>query len=218
MHQAYLAALLIALAASPAAFAHNPAGTPKNYCEPLDDWFVHDYAPLATGTFVFLPTDGNVGGDCNPGFSVGVGGTIVCVSVSPSLIYVNWCEANSPVSDWDGHTEWAQGGANLLVLSGSGSPSADPSVGAGTLYCWAANGHHANFATVTVTDALLGSGATFTVTADTVDLTGTGEGCGDNLSDGGQECVGTCTVTFPAGLDGSYQVFVTGTLGHIESN
>jgi hypothetical protein len=117
--------------------------------------------------------------------------------------------------DYDNHAEYARGGAWILVNTGAGVPSADPNVGAGTEYCYGDEGHHAEFGPVTVNDVVLGAGATFTVASDTVDLTGLGEGCGDFESDNGTDCVGSCTVTFTAGLDGSYQVYVQGTLGHV---
>lgn len=118
----------------------------------------------------------------------------------------------------DGHAEYAVGGAWLLVTTGTGEASADPNVGAGTLYCFGDAGHHTNFATVFVDDLVLGTAAEVTIAADTVDLFGDGEGCGDFESDQDASDVGTVTATFPAGLDGSYQVYVRGSMGHVTTN
>ena len=217
MNRKWILLVATLLVSTPMAFAHSPAGTPKNHCESSSEWVVHDYGPVASGRLVYGNEDGNRGGDCNPGFSLGS----ACVTVDPAeplLVEADLCGSNPPIADWDGHNEFAFGGAWLLVRSGDGQPSADPSAGAGTLYCFGAEGHHADYATVSVNDVLLGGGADFQVSADTVDLSGTGEGCGDFQNDDGQVCTGTCTVTFPAGLDGAYVVFVTGTAGHVESD
>lgn len=212
MHRTNLA-LLATLLLLPLSLAHNPAGTPKNYCEPEAEWQVHDYAlvappgklnsdgqarafsldakdgaPAASG-FIFGFLDGNVGSDCD-----GTG---------------------APLADHDGHAEFAAGGAWLLVYSGAGVRSADPNVGAGTLYCFGDAGHHATFATVQVEDVVLGPSAEATIASDTVDFLGDGEGCGDFQSDKSVTGVGTVTTTFPPGLDGSYQVYVLGVAGHV---
>ena len=189
----------------PLALAHQPAGTPKNYCEPLNEWNTHDYAAGFASASVRAPNvDGNVMGDCDgSGFGVNPNG--------PSLTY--------GMADFDGHHEWSVGWGRILVESGSGLPSGSPNVPSGTLFCYGLPGHHSNFGPVTVDDVVLGAGATFYVMADTVDVVGTGNGCGDGQITLEAEpvtmCINTCTVTFPAGLDGSYMVVVTGTAGHI---
>ena len=216
-------ALVALLVAAPLAFAHSPAGTPKNYCEDPSsgDWSVHDYAGLEDDRVPPVSSqDGNLAGDCAPGFSVTP--TYACPS-HHWLIGVNelgtYVCVDPPATDWDRHNEFALGGAVLLVASGEGVPSTDPAVGAGTLYCFGAEGHHANYVIVTVEDVVLGAGADYHVTSDTVDVTGAGEGCGDLVSDNHQHCSDTCTVTFPHGLDGSYQVYVRlGTAGHLRTN
>lgn len=198
---------LVVLLLLPFALAHNPAGTPKNYCEPTSEWDTHDYAGGFASVSVRLPNlDGNLGGDCDgSGFAV-----------DPTGPSVTWGAA-----DFDGHHEWSIGWARLLVNSGAGVPSPDPSVGAGTFFCFGFGGHHPAFGPVTVDDSVLGGGATFYVMADTLDLTGVGNGCGDGQvlgdEEGFQTCLGSCAVTFPPGLDGSYMVFVTGIAGHIVS-
>lgn len=207
----------------PLAHAHSPAGTPKSYCESQSDRSEHDYAPVSSGFLLYGNEDGNVGGDCDPGFSVTPGTPCAGFDdpANPLTFYVGLCDAdlNPPVADWDEHNEFAFGGAWLLSENGAGVASTDPSVGAGTEYCFGAAAHHANPVTVTVNDVVLGAGAALTVAADTVDLTGTGAGCGDFESDRSTPGTGTVTATFNAGLDGSYQVYVElGSMGHLTTN
>ena len=214
MNRTYLMAVAAALLAAPLAFAHSPAGTPKNYCEPEgDEWFEHEYGPPATGRLLFGYEDGNLAGDCNPGFALGE----PCVGFErpgdPLSLYADLCGHNPPFADWDRHNEYAFGGGWLLVYSGMNDPS-DPN-GPGTLYCYGAQGHHANYPVVTVEDLVLGQGATFTVASDYLDLTGSAGGCGDFYEES-VTCVGSCAVPFPHGLDGAYRVYVhEGTAGHI---
>ena len=217
MNKSFLIAIAAALIAAPLVMAQN--GVPKNYCEPYADWADHSYGPVAGGFLIYGNEDGNLGGDCDPGFSFTPGEPCVGFEdpANPLTFYAGLCGAdlNPPVADWDGHNEFAFGGAWILVTTGAGVPSADPTVGAGTAYCFGADGHHASYGPATVTDLVLGQTVAFSVYSDTVDLTGTGSGCGDFISDHSAICVGTCTVTFPPGIDGAYVVFVTGTAGHI---
>ena len=102
---------------------------------------------------------------------------------------------------WDGHYEWAVGGG-WLQAAASICTDAYPDHTPGTL--------------ITVVDdvlSTLGSSVNFWVYSDTVSLTG--DPCGDFESDYGLPCVDACTPGFPPGLDGSYQVFVSGSYGHI---
>lgn len=46
MSNAFLIVLAAALLAAPLALAHEPRGTPKNYCEPTSEWSVHEYGVL----------------------------------------------------------------------------------------------------------------------------------------------------------------------------
>jgi hypothetical protein len=118
-------------------------------------------------------------------------------------------------ADYDGHKEFGfLAHALILVTTGAGVPSADPNVGAGSLYCWHEEGHHQPFGPVAADDALISS-VSFTVNADNVDLTGIGEGCGDFQFDAGEDCIDFCSVTFHPGLDGAYHVVVTGSQGHV---
>jgi hypothetical protein len=67
-----------------------------------------------------------------------------------------------------------------------------------------------------VADLILGTTVTFTIAADRDDLTGLGEGCGDLLADEHTPCGGYgCWPAFPPGLDGTYQVYVEGSQGHV---
>ena len=224
MNRTYLMVIAAALLAAPLAFAHSPAGFPKNFCEQASagEWLVHDYGPPATGRRVLLNEDGNIGGDCEPGFSFSPGwpcGGIYLDRPLESDPGICGSHLNPPFGDWDGHNEYALGGAWLLAVSGNGVPSADPSVGAGTLYCYGAEGHHANDAWVSVEDVTFGAGASVLLGADTIDMTGLGEGCGDGEDDVFVRCPPTCMAPFSAGLDGSYRVYVEiGTQGHVYTN
>jgi hypothetical protein len=225
MNKTYLIAIAAALMAAPLVMAHDPAGTPNTQCELQSEWNTHDYGAPASGVLLQGYEDGNLDDCDNSGVVVGPAPGRPCPSTDPSLAWDEEIEVAPGVwicfdrtADFDGHAEYARGGAWILVNTGNGVPSADPNVGAGTEYCYGDEGHHAEFGPVTVNDVVLGAGATFTVAADNVDLTTVGEGCGDFESDNGVDCVGTCTsaeITFPAGLDGSYQVYVQGTLGHV---
>lgn len=171
-----------ALAVAPLAFAHQPAGTPKDYCEPYPDWFEHDYGALSVGQFSFVYYDGNLA-DCN---------------------------GDGVPYDADGHFEYATGGAFFPVDSfGSGG---------GSVGCYGLDGHHPAFGQFTVNDLALGAGTGFIVGADTYDGTGLNPACGDGFVDALSHCVGSCSVTFPPGLDGSYYVFIDGTQGHAYLN
>jgi hypothetical protein len=130
--------------------------------------------------------------------------------------YTAWPLLGPPVdgSGGDGHSEWALGGAHVLVDSGAGV--ATPyDVPAGSLYCYGEEGHHAPYGPVTVVDAI--PGTAFSVAVDTIDGTTPGSGCGDLEEDAILDCIGSCFIPFPPGLDGAYRVYVAppGTLGHV---
>jgi hypothetical protein len=229
MNKTYLIAIAAALMVAPLALAHDPAGTYKTYCEPAGEWDTHEYAPPATGVLLQGYEDGNLD-DCDGG-----GNDVIVVVNGPCPPgYEEFLHIPGPpvdvricikrTADFDGHAEYARGGAWILVETGAGVPSSDPNVGAGTEYCYGDEGHHTAFGSVQVIDvSTLANTAEFTVASDTIDLTGVGEGCGDFESDNGSTFVGgsascsggSCTVTFGAGLDGSYQVYVQGTQGHV---
>jgi hypothetical protein len=206
MNKSFLIAIAAALMAAPLAIAHDPVkGTPKNYCEPQSEWFQHDYA-TGTGLFILLNEDGNLLGDCD-GVVTADPGT-PCAGADPAdpvnTFFVGLCDSdiNPPVADYDGHREFALGGAWILA-------------GASAEDCFGDAAHHTEFGSFTVDDTVLGAGATADVAADTVDATGQLGTCGDFESDVSESFIGGGTVSIPAGLDGSYQVYVTGSLGHV---
>ena len=224
MNKAFLVSLAALLAAAPFAYAHDPSrplatpdGTPKFYCEDLREWLVHDYGPVANGIFNFLPTDGNVE-DCDVSGSDAFLSLAPCpfgwdqAEVIPGILYVCYHLATA---DYDGHREFAQGGAVLLACDlWCGSSGA----GGGSSWCYAEPAHHSS--TITVIDALLGAGATFRVGVDDVDAAAQaaglpGDPCGDFQIDQIQTCVGSCTAAFGPGLDGAYYVSPIGTIGHV---
>ena len=108
---------------------------------------------------------------------------------------------------WDGHLEFAFGGAWLQAAAS---------------VCTEAYADHAPGAPITVTDTVLsqfGSNVAFSVYTDTLnnDLFQNEPNCGDFESDYGVDCVNQCAPGFPPGLDGTYQVYVSGTTGHIDA-
>ena len=218
MTKTYLVVIIAALAAVPMVAAHEPKGTYKNYCEDSSEWLVHEYGAPASGFLLQGYEDGNLQ-DCDgSGLTIPDIGAEPCPEWLPIVIPPVHVCLDYVLADFDGHAEFAFGGAYLLVTSGAGVPSDDPNVGAGTLYCFGAEGHHANFVSLTVDDLVFGAGVEVAVGTDTVDLLGVGEGCGDFETDVFSAGVGTVTATFPAGLDGAYDVYVCGSQGHIVSN
>ena len=204
----------VALLATPLAYAHvgSPGayirGPPKPYCETTPDWHVHDYGPPATGTAIGGLADGNLD-DCDRDFNPN---DPWCVAEEVAREDLNGDGQVCEKADYDGHMEWAWGGAYLLAEHGDEATF-------GSYVCYGEDGHHPYYGPFWVVDVVLGSGASFEVAADTVNLVGpdpvTGIDCGDFQSDAGSNCVGTCSVTFPPGRDGAYYVFVTGTAGHV---
>jgi hypothetical protein len=200
MNRLYAASLALALATLPLALAHSPAGTPKNFCESTWDWGEHDYGPPATGYYVRRGIDEYwrpVGPSGAPGPSLGV--------ASGDGNLVGDCDGDGVPGDYDLHGDWAIGGAVLQVA---------------TTACSSEWGHHSMFGPISVSDVVLGYTVPFFVGVDTVGLLP--GSCGDHVVDFGVSCIGTCTVTFPPGLDGTYVVFVgdvafgvPGTYGHV---
>lgn len=191
----FLLTIGAALLLAPAAFAHVPgaslmgvAGTPKDYCEDAwGDTSVHEYGPPADGITLFLDTDGAVG-PCPYGATVG-----------------------APL--FDGHFEWAQGGAHLVA--GDSAQAAA---------CGWPYPDHAVFPTIAVFDLVLSPQAipvAFTVAADTANnlppIDPSAPNCGDLEADLSGECLDACIPLFPPGLDQTYLVYVTGFQGHIVS-
>ena len=185
MNKSYLLALAAALLAAPLTMAtHAPAGLglPKITCEDPSIWNNHEYWVPSTGFAVFLLTDGNL----------------------------EDCDGDTIPADFDDHSEFALGGAWLMVDSGDG-------VTDGSLACYGEAGHHPTFGPFTVVDAVIGAATPFLVASDTENLvppTDPAEpDCGDFTTDNSTQCVGTCTVTFTAGIDGTYILYVGDLLG-----
>ena len=175
--------LLVALfAGAPLSGAHpDGVGGPKPSCEAaLDDLSVHEYGAPSTGFLLLLEGD---------------------FSVPP-------CDHDD--GSWDGHYEFAHGGARLLA--------SEP----GAAACFGTYADHVPGGIIRVEDAVLamaGADVVFSVYADTQnnDPFPREPDCGDFESDYGVDCVNQCAPGFPPGLDGSYVVYVQGTTGHVVS-
>lgn len=237
MHRLTLYATTLFLLATPLSLAHAPAGTPKNYCEPISEWFIHDYGGPVSGNVVTGHRDGNTFGDCS-----GVIDLTPCVEVGASPPFTTSAGPCDPAfGDFDGHKEFAYGGALLHAETGDG-------VSGGSLACHGEVAHHEVIPTVVVEDAVVGhAGAIFFVVTADYSRPGfepaDGPDCGDNLVEvcnpadpvdqfeqlcnpRDQAVVGisgvagwgaSVDVTFAPGADGTYNVFVGqgGTVGHI---
>lgn len=175
------AALLVA----PVAMAHEPAGTPKDYCD-LHETQLHDYGPPAAGAAL-------------AGF---IDGGIRCAFDTEGRLY-------------DGHSEFAFGGAWILVCDQTALRTCPDAAAGGSLVCFGERAHHhyGPLIKFEVEDVILGTTVAYHVAVDNVDLTG-GD-CGDGLSDEAAPCTGKVADLAP-GLDGAYHVFVTGTRGHVQ--
>lgn len=221
MNKTSMILIVTALLAAPLALAHDPThplatpdGTKKLYCEATSEWSVHDYGPVANGVTLGQPENGNTedcvqdpwdlvvvpGRTCPPGYTVVL------------RLFARTVCGRLPFADFDGHKEFATGGAWLLACDAACGSSG---TGAGAQACWGEMAHHGW--SVTVWDIGIGAGASFTIGVDDVDVTGLNDPCGDRLVDVSMECIGSCTPFFPPGLDGAYQVFVQGTQGHVIS-
>jgi hypothetical protein len=215
MDKTYLMVIAAALLAAPLAFAHSPAGTPKNYCEHPSEWDVHEYVGWSTGPAALEAKDGNVVENCNGFSNLGY----LCIDPADPLHSPVICEFDPPLAEYDGHKEFSVGGAVLLNCESFCGPTG---IGSGTITCFGEAAHHPtpSYAWdpyVSVDDIVFGYGVPFSVGIDGAGMVGTGTSvmCGDGLMDQWQECIGYCGVTFPAGLDGAYYVFVQGTAGHV---
>jgi hypothetical protein len=162
--------LALALLAAPFTGAHSEGGG-RNYCEDPSEWQSHDYGYGTGGLIVSNGADGNIAGDC---------------------------DGDGVPADFDGHIEFAYGGA---YLSAGDSPS-----------CNSERAHHPRFGPFSVSDLVNGETVSFFVAADFINAVPPTDpaapNCGDLQMDKATLCVGTCTVTFPEGLDGMYVVFV----------
>lgn len=174
-----------ALVLTPAALGHVPAGTPKTYCEWVPDAYTHDYGPSPGNATMTGLDDYNLH-DCDNVF---------------------------PPADFDGHREFANGGARLHA-----------DIAATT--CYGGISEHPSFPIIQITDNVHPSNVLALVAIDSVDLTGALP-CGDGVMDADVPCIDLCAVGLAPGLDGAYHVFVvngqyngvsySATSGHIET-
>jgi hypothetical protein len=217
MQTRLILAFALVLAAAPLAYAHDPAGIPKNYCESLSEWNTHEYGPGGPGFVLAFFMDGNMVGDCSGGSTINPG--VPCLGIDPAdplnSVLVGLCgsEIDPPIADYDGHSEYAVGGAWILSCPSDCGP-----LGGGTLECFGEEAHHASFGPFEVYDAVLGTGGgTVWVATDWTNPVDA-DPCGDLVSDtwvGFAPSSCPCYVTFLAGLDGSYWVYTTGGQGHV---
>jgi len=181
----YILGIAVALSIPSFGLAHEDgtAGIPKNYCETGFEPQAHDYGDPALGFVIFLGQDGNLQGECDS-------------------------DPNT-VADYDGHIEFAHGGAWLTA-------AASPGCNDGDLV-----DHSPNPTVYAVDDVLTPRGVpvTFSVYADTLNnippVDPAEPNCGDFESDFGADCTDSCAIGFPPGLDGTYQVYVNGGHGHV---
>lgn len=180
LQRLHMGLLAAALLAAPLTLAHpNGLGLPKTQCETDDDARVHDYGEPSTGFTVWMNSDGSL----------------------PPCPYGDGL--------WDGHWDFAMGGAILLA--------SEP----GASYCYGGYAHHTPHSVIWVQDAvltdLLASDVGFAVYSDALNNLPLAEepNCGDGETDFGVDCVNSCAPGFPPGLDGAYHVYVSGTTGHI---
>ena len=233
MRTAFVLSLSIAMLAAPFALAHEPAGTPKTYCEWGYDWRIHDWNqdPPATSLttkgadratdqdlshgwnakYMWPYMDGNLedcDGDFNPSDPY-------CLTEEVAREDLNGDGRVCEASEYDGHKEFGYVGSALFLADDGDMLTY------GSLVCWAEHAHHPYYGPFTVSDAVLG-GVWFTVGADVINVVGpdpiTGLDCGDFSLDDRVECFYTCSVTFRPGRDGAYHVVVNGgTQGHAVS-
>ena len=124
MNRTALIALAVALVTPFAAFADQAYfGIPDVTCQTPDEWNVHDYGAPATGNLVFNPQDGTLDG-C-PGVRstwldpAGNECAILGSEPETTRAYRALCVDDRPY-DFDGDSEYANGGAWLVSRSGDG--------------------------------------------------------------------------------------------------
>jgi hypothetical protein len=168
----------------------SPDGTPKWWCEDPAEWGVHEY----TSTHPVLSSSGYDLSD-----------PLLAAPAPPIDGDTQSCSGG--LLDFDGHPEYAVGGAVLQVETRA---ACDPQ-----------SGHHPAFGPIWVRDNIAGSTISFLIASDTassVDTPPDLPSCGDGVFDEATVCVNVCTVTFRPGLDGAYTVLVASVLfsgGHV---
>lgn len=210
-------------------------GTTKQYCEAImGDTNVHEYGMVGAdvrhdvGSGPLLLRAGTPAGAAtyykNGDFSL----FYTWISIAEDGNTTD-CDGDGAWGDFDGHYEFGTGMTWILAcdghLSNPGRPigCGNDGMGSGTVFCWGARSDHGAFPYVQVVD-LVHENVQFYVganlwsnvpEAETLDYD-----CGDFEVDYGYECIDSCAISFPPGLDGSYAVFVqtiyyAGTQGHV---
>ena len=201
MNKTFLIALLAALVAAP----FTDAEAPVIHCE--TNFSVHHYTE-GNGRALTGWGDGNLD-DCDGDFDPS---DPYCVAEEVAREDLNGDGLVCEATDYDGHHEWSAGGAILLSDDGDLTTY-------GAFVCFGENAHHPQYGPFSVNDVVLGAGASFVVGADTVNLVGpdpvTGLDCGDFEVNRRKTCTGSCTVLFPAGIDGAYYIYVSGGAGTV---
>lgn len=203
MNKTYLLIIAVALLAAPLTHAHDPAGTPKRYCEEEAEWKTHDYSPPLHGESISGLFDGNL---------------MLCdVNAFDPLCGLGGRDADPlPVAGlrcdilYDGHSEFARGGAWILSCDDACGPNG---TGAGALACFGEPAHHSSFPTIRVLDSSGLIGVEFHVITDSG-----GGPCGDFEGDSILRCYASCSASSYTGADGAFIVIVRGTLGHVITN
>lgn len=206
MRTMFALTLSAALAAFPYVLAHDGGlGLPKAYCE-WDDTRIHEYsvglvAGQAGWQSDYYVRDFTLGESVDHSDADAARRTIEDLQDGAST----FCRTDeSHVGD--GHYEFAVGGAVLLVDSLSER-------------CWGTYADHTRDNPIRVVDAS-GTSTAFRIGVDHLDnaapLSAGETYCGDMETDRYVDCVDSCDpMLLPASLDGSIQVYVFGTTGHV---
>lgn len=213
MQKTYLLLLSLALLSTPLVQSHDGGvGAPKPHCEHPDAKRVHEYGPgneFAIGGKVSYATpwfyDSNRPTDDTLNLPLDVQRSLARAVMDGGTVNDG---TNCPLNEtWDFHFEYAVGGAWLFA-------------GDEALACWGGYPDHDPRTLIRVEDAVLtplGVNVEFDVYVDTMNNGPfpTTPDCGDFESEIGINCVGSCVPWMGPGRDGTYQIFVHGTTGHI---
>lgn len=213
---AMLAAALALLV--PEAASHPLAGLPKDWCEDLMDYEIHEYSGFGHWERNTVSVDGQ---DLVIGYTYA---PLVPVDGSHLSLARDVDVDCSSLILTDAHSEFAVGGA---VLAGEGGLG-------GAVQCLGEIPHHAGawWTTIYVQDSLLGNAIDFTVVSDwpragQEALFPCGDGILEPCPDGGTTSGcnpndewtygfgGSVSPLFGVGANGAYYVFIEGTTGHV---
>ena len=204
LHPLLLTAALASIALPPSLAHDGGVGLVKTQCETAGETSVHEYAHsngfLLAGDWITVNFFGPPAAEPEPRASSGPTTRLLQPLLGETA---DGAVPPCPFGDttWDGHYEFAQGGARLQAAAS---------------VCTDAYADHSAGATIVVVDAVFVDVA-FSVYSDNLnnDPFQGGPNCGDFESDYGVDCVNICAPAFPPGLDGTYQVYVSGTTGHV---